>query len=70
MAQKTELSLLALPGMIHSFSAKAEAEGIRVFGEGTVTVAGKFSGMVTNEGKYDGTVAVENIFGGTVTVND
>lgn len=56
--------------MIHGFSAKAEAEGIRAFGEGTVTVVGKFSGTVTNEGKYDGTVSVEKKFGGTVTINE
>ena len=70
MAQKTELSLLALPGMMHGFSAKDEAEGIRVFGEGTVTVVGKFSGTVMNEGKYDGAVSVEGKFGGTVTLNE
>jgi hypothetical protein len=70
MAQKTELSLLALPGMMHGFSAKAEAEGIRAFGEGAVTVVGKFSGMVTNEGKYDGTVSVEGKLDGTVTLNE
>ena len=72
MAQKTELSLLALPGMMHGFSAKDEAAGVvtRVFGEGTVTVAGKFSGTVMNEGKYDGAVSVEGKFGGTVTLNE
>lgn len=61
---------MALPGMIHSFSAKTAAEGIRAFGDGTVSVVGKFSGTVTNEGKYDGTVSIEQKLDGTFTINE
>ena len=69
MAQKTEISVLALPGMIHSFSPKSAADSIRVFGGGTVTVAGKFSATVTSAGKFDGDVTVEQKLDGDFSIN-
>ena len=69
MAQKTQISVLALPGMVHSFSPKSAADAIRAFDGGTVTVLGKFSGTVTNVGKFDGDVTVEQKMDGTFSIN-
>jgi len=69
MPQKTELSLLALPGMIHSFSPKAAAEVEDRRFTGTITVVPKFAGTVANEPKYAGTVANEPKYEGTIAIN-
>ena len=70
MAQKTELSLLALPGMIHSFLAKDEAAAVgdRRF-TGTITVAPKYEGTYANEPKFEGAVTNESKYEGTIAIN-
>jgi len=65
MAQKTELSALALPGPVHSFSAKEEAVPSVVFRMcGSISNESKFAGAVSNEPKFAGTVSNEPKFGG------
>lgn len=69
MAQKTELSVLALPGPVHSFSAKEEAVPSTVFRMcGQVTNEPKYAGAVSNEAKYAGTITNEPKFGGEVSL--
>lgn len=65
MAQITELSVLALPGMVHSFNAKATAGG-RLCGQ--VTNEPKYAGTITNVPKYSGTITNEPKYGGDVTL--
>ena len=68
MAQKTELSVLALPGPVHSFNAKEEAVPSTVFRLcGQVTNEPKYGGTVSGESKYSGTITNEPKFGGKVS---
>ena len=72
MAQKTQLSVLGLPGAIHSFLAKTEAAAAvtRAFGDAVLSIAAKLAGSVTNETKLAGTGTVEPIHDGTISINE
>jgi len=65
MAQKTELSVLSLPGPVHSFSAKADASRRLC---GTITNEPKYDGTITGEPKYGGVITNEPKYGGEVSL--
>lgn len=68
MAQKTELSVLSLPGPVHSFSAKEEAAPSAFRLCGTITNEPKYAGTVSNEPKYAGIITNEPKYGGEVSL--
>lgn len=71
MAQITELSLLALPGMMHSFSPKAAAVStIRAFGDAVLSITAKLSGDLSIEPKLQGTLDIEPKLDGTLSINE
>ena len=70
MAQKTALSSLALPGMIHTFLAKSAAAGIRAFGEAVLTIGRKLTGTVAAETKLQADDNIEPKFDSEFSINE